>query len=158
MTTPVLLDNTVLTNFALLNRPHLVLNLWLNSCTTPAVQAEYQVGTATYQLPLHAWDDLSIVTLTDVETDFAHSLNKRLGSGERTCIAVAHHRNGLFATDDFDARRQAKMFNIPITGTIGILILNITQHRITLAEGNQWLSHLITTGYRSPVVNLNDFF
>jgi hypothetical protein len=40
----VLLDNTVLTNFALINHTDLVLGLWANACTTSAAQTEYRVG------------------------------------------------------------------------------------------------------------------
>ncbi|MFO7662626.1 MAG: hypothetical protein R6X18_08525 [Chloroflexota bacterium] len=41
----VLLDNMVLTNFALLSRPDLVLDLWCSGpVTTTAVMTEYQAG------------------------------------------------------------------------------------------------------------------
>ena len=156
MSKPVLLDNTVLTNFALIGRPHLVLDLWPDACTTPAVQAEYQAGVTTRQLPVDAWQSLATVTLTPTETAFANRLNQRLGTGERSCIAVAHHRKGLFVSDDSDARRQAQAYSIPTTGTIGILLLNIQQKRITLATGNDLLTRLIKLGYRSPVTSLND--
>ncbi|MCZ7672332.1 MAG: hypothetical protein M5U34_37025 [Chloroflexi bacterium] len=155
MSKPVLLDNTVLTNFALIGRSHLVLGLWPDACTTPAVQAEYQAGVTTRQLPADVWQSLPIVTLTPAETAFANHLSQRLGNGERTCIAMAHHQNGLFVSDDFDARHQAKVYGISTTGTIGILLLNIQQKQITLAKGNELLTQLIKLGYRSPVTSLN---
>lgn len=157
MSKPVLLDNTVLTNFGLINQPYLVLDLWPNACTTREVQAEYQAGVTARLLPLDAWQSLAIVSLTPAEMAFADRLNQRLGAGERTCIAVAHHQKGLFVSDDLDARRQAQACSIPTTGTIGILLLNIQQKRIPLAKGNDLLARLIKLGYRSPVTSLNDF-
>ena len=48
----VLLDNTVLTNFALVDRPDLVLDLWGPNCaTTTEVMAEYQAGIIGRGLP-----------------------------------------------------------------------------------------------------------
>lgn len=80
----VLLDNTVLTNFALIEQPKLVLNLWASACTTPAVWAEYRAGVAIHQLPIDAWQSLAVVTLTTAERAFANGLSQRLGAGERT--------------------------------------------------------------------------
>jgi len=157
MSQPVLLDNTVLTNFALIGQPQLVLDLWPDACTTPAVQAEYQVGVTARQLPVDTWQSLATVTLTPTETAFANRLNQRLGAGERSCIAVAHHQKGLFVSDDLDARRQAQAYGIPTTGTIGIFLLNIQHKQITLAKGNELLTQLIKLGYRSPVTKLDDF-
>jgi len=153
----VLLDNTVLTNFALLNRPDLALDAWAGVCTTTAVLAEYQAGTAVRTLPPHCWQELTIVNLTAEETAVAHQLAPRLGAGERSCIAVAHCRNGILASDDADARRAAQAYNIPLTGTIGILLLAMRQKRITLAAGNQLLNTLIQMGYRAPVTSLDAF-
>lgn len=156
MTKLVLLDNTVLTNFALINEAALVLNLWPGACTTPVVKAEYQIGVSKVGLPPGIWNELPVAQLTSPETVFANNLSKRLGAGERTCIAVAYHRDGLFASDDYDARRQARNYGVPTTGTIGILLLNVQQERITLLTGNALLSQLIGFGYRSPISSLND--
>lgn len=72
---PVLLDNTVLTNFALVGRPDLVLNLWGADCaTTPAVFAEYQVGVLSRGLPANSWDALSQLSLQPGEQAYADNL------------------------------------------------------------------------------------
>lgn len=151
----VLLDNTVLTNFALINRPELVLNLWPGACSTPAVLGEYQAGMVSRNLPIDTWKTLLVVKLTQSEINLAKSLIRRFGAGERECLAVANNRNGLFASDDLDARYQARKYGIPTTGTIGILILNIQQGRLSAEEGNDLLEQLIREGYHSPVSNLN---
>jgi predicted nucleic acid-binding protein len=96
---PVLLDNTVLTNFALVGRPDLVLNLWGADCgTTNAVFAEYQVGVMSRGLPANSWDTLTQLSLQPAEQAYAATLPPQLGDGERSCIAVAVYRRCLFAT------------------------------------------------------------
>jgi predicted nucleic acid-binding protein len=79
-----------------------------------------------------------------------------LGSGERTCIAIAVHRQGLFASDDLDARREARARNVALTGTLGILIAQVKRNRLSLAEGNALLNALIGQNYRSPVTRLDE--
>jgi predicted nucleic acid-binding protein len=104
----VLLDNTVLTNFALVDRADLVLDLWgKTGATTPAVKAEYQAGVAARDLASNAWEDLPVLTLSPAEKAFSDMLSAALGTGERTCLAVAVHRQGMLASDDADARRAA---------------------------------------------------
>lgn len=79
-----------------------------------------------------------------------------LGSGERSCLAIASHRHGRFVSDDAEARREAQCFGLKVTGTIGILVLNIRQDRLAAAEGNAILTDLTAQGYRSPVTQLAD--
>jgi hypothetical protein len=68
-----LLDNTELTNFALVNRADLVIKLWGKHCaTTTAAIAEYQTGIKTRSLPAKSWDDLTKLTLRPNEQTFAN--------------------------------------------------------------------------------------
>ena len=54
MTNLVILDNTVLSNFAIVNRPEIVLGLWPGiSYTTPAVREEYQSAVHIRAFPRH---------------------------------------------------------------------------------------------------------
>lgn len=70
MSNPVLLDNTVLTNFALVNRADLVLELWGEACaTTPAVLNEYQVGIESGLLAEGIWDTLQRVEVFDFDEE-----------------------------------------------------------------------------------------
>lgn len=155
MSQPVLLDNTILANFAALNRPDLVFNLWSTICTTSAVYGEYLAGVAGGRFSKDAWQELPVIKLSNAETAFAASLNKRLGIGERSCIAIAYLRHGLFASDDLEARRMAQRYGINITGTIGILLLNIRQGLLTTEVGNELLKQLIKLGYHPPVTTLD---
>jgi len=156
MAGPVLLDNTVLVNFASAERPDLVLHTWPGAaCTTPAVRDEYRQGVANDVLPRSAWSQLPICELTEEEAVFASSLSARLGAGERTCLALAHRRDGLFVSDDADARAEARDHGIPVTGTLGILARAVDQEVISLEEGNRLLAKMIEAGYRSPVDRLD---
>ena len=155
ITQPVLLDNTVLTNLALVTRTDLVRRLWPTAvCTTPSVIAEYEAGVAGGSLPPDAWTDLPVVTPTDAESALAVSLSPRLGQGERTCLAVAAYRHGLFASDDLDARRAAERHGIPTTGTVGILALCVRRGYSPRDQADVLLSEMIASGYRSPVDSL----
>jgi hypothetical protein len=112
--TPVLLDNTVLTNFALVGRPDMVLRLWPDTaCATPAVQSEYQVGAAAGLVPGETWADLPMVALTEAEATFAAELPPRLGAGERTCLVSSHT---LLPTQPFFQVAQQKAGALIVAG------------------------------------------
>jgi predicted nucleic acid-binding protein len=157
MTRLALLDNTVLTNFAVVGRPDLVRHLWSSSvCTTESTLAEYQAGCASGLLSPEAWAGLPILTLTREETAFAINLPPKLGAGERTCLSIAFHRQGLLITDDLDARNVAQQYGVPITGTIGILVLCVKRGCVSPDQANALLAEMVASGYRSPVVSLNE--
>jgi predicted nucleic acid-binding protein len=153
---PVILDNTVLTNFALVGRADLVIHLWpTTACTTPPVLDEYRSGVASGLVPADLWADLTVITLTEEETTLAASSSTRLGSGERSCLAAAVCRQGLLATDDLDARRIARQRKAPLTGTIGILILCVRRGYLSREEANGLLAEMIALGYYSPFDSLD---
>lgn len=135
MTRPVFLDNTVLVHFASVDRPGLVLDSPFEQVrTTPAVITEYEAGVAESQVPEGMWQSLPCTELTSEEAEFAHTLSHRLGAGERSCLAVALHRNGLLASDDADARTAAQEHNVPITGTLGFLVVAV-RHELCSRPG-----------------------
>jgi predicted nucleic acid-binding protein len=61
----------------------------------------------------------------------------------------------MLACDDAVARREAQRFGLPITGSIGILVLNVRQGRLARSEANALLDEMIALGYRSPVPTLD---
>jgi predicted nucleic acid-binding protein len=84
----LILDNTVLTNFALIERAELVFSLRnVNCATTTAVMEEYTAGITARGLAITAWNNLPVLQLTNEETTFAATLSKPLGAGERSGIA-----------------------------------------------------------------------
>jgi len=152
MTRPVLLDNTVLVNFASVDRPDLVLDSPFDQvCTTPFVLAEYESGVQEGEVPEGVWQSLSCVELVHDEIEFAEGLSRRLGPGERSCLAVALHRNGLLASDNADARDEARQLDLPVTGTLGFLVVAVHHGFCSLSEANTLLNAMIDSGYRSPV-------
>jgi len=82
----VLLDNTILTNFALVGRPDLVVDLWDAACaTTTAVIAEYEAGVISHGLPANIWNTVTSLPLDPGEQALADQLPPRLGSGRSKC-------------------------------------------------------------------------
>lgn len=153
---PVILDNTVLSNLALVAQPDLVFQLWAGRvCSTQAVLDEYNRAAVAGLLPPDVWSDLPVVPLDQTESTFADTLSARLGAGERSCIAVALYRQGVLVSDDADARAVACNRNIAVTGTVGILVLGIRQGLLSLVDGNRWLAEMVAAGYRAPVVRLD---
>ena len=153
---PVLLDNTVLSNFAEVKRTDVVTSLWKTCCTTQDAWREFQAGIAIGRLPKDAWKNLPVTELTDLELDLANRLSNALGAGERSCIAVAVNRAGLFVTDDRKARQVALDLGVKVTGTLGILVVAVERQIITIDEANQYLAQMIRNGYRSPVDDLSN--
>jgi len=154
----VLLDNTVLSNFALVKRTDLVLQLWPHSSTTANAWREYQAGVALGYLPKETWTALPLIYLNKTENKVAQQLEKVLGAGERTCIAVVKIRGGLFVTDDRTARLVALEMGVKVTGTLGILIVAVERKIIPISDANHLLAQMITYGYRSPIEKLSGQF
>ena len=70
----ILLDNTVLSNFALVKQTDLVLQLWTNCSTTANAWREYQASVALAYLPKETWTALPRIKLNDTEVKIAQQL------------------------------------------------------------------------------------
>jgi len=109
----VLLDTTVLTNFALVGLPSIPKDLWGDkACTTTDVLEEYAAGVETSKLPRVDWTQLKAVHLASEEQLLGVQRFPNLGRGEHTCIIVAVVRHAMLATDDQLARRAAKFHGV----------------------------------------------
>jgi predicted nucleic acid-binding protein len=150
----VILDNTVLSNFALVQRTDLVTGIWKNCATTPDAWNEFMAGVILKRLPARAWKRLSIIELLPEEIEFQLRLPS-LGKGEGICLAVAHNRKAILATDDQKARRISLQWGLDITGTLGFLLFAIRFDHIGLAIANTLLHKMIAAGYHSPVEDLS---
>ena len=151
----VVLDNTVLSNFAQARLASIVLSLWQDQVgTTLEALSEYRAGTQAVGLFPSAWETLQILETAPSEKEFEASLSARLGKGERSCLAVTHMRNGLLATDDLLARKIAARYRITTIGTVGILVQCIHAKTLTQRQADRALTRMIEAGYRSPVRNL----
>jgi len=153
----VLLDATILTNFAQVGLSDVLRQLWsAQSCTTTDALEEYKTGIRAAGLPPLAWKELSSLVLTREEQVLASDLFPRLGIGERTCLAVAISRGAILATDDRPARRAAKRYDIEVIGTLGILRRCVKRNLLLQSEAQTLLEEMIAAGYYSPTRNLKD--
>jgi predicted nucleic acid-binding protein len=150
-----LLDNTVLTNFALVGQDGLLLRLWSGACTTPTAMDEYLAGVTAGAVPADAWQNLSQIALNEAEEALAASIVPHLGAGELTCLAVAFARSGILVSDDLAARKWAREHGIEVTGTVGALLACVRRGYLSLAQANSLLTAMIAAGYRSPVERLD---
>lgn len=150
-----LLDTTVLSNFAHVQRPDLLRTvLDAAGAVTPGVLAELYVGQQTGRVPACDWTWLAVLTPTAVEVALAAALEQKLDAGEAECLAVALERGCCFLSDDFAARRLAEANGLRVSGTIGILLKGITTGVLSQAEADRLLAEMIARGYRSPVCSL----
>ena len=157
--TVVLVDNTVLTNFALIKREDILRDVFpLYLFTTEDVLKELYKGEKRGVLPKRNWNFLKILKIeSEHEQHLFERLNQRLGEGESSCLSLAVNRGiNKMLTDDLDTRRYAQRIGIPVSGTIGVLVSAIRNGIISKEEGNIFLSKMIEKGYYSPYKNLNE--
>jgi predicted nucleic acid-binding protein len=84
-----LLDNTVLSNFSVVERADLVRRaLGEDAATTQAVWDELQAGVRMSRLPAQDWSWLQILSLTEDEREVYDLLTRRLNAGEASCLAI----------------------------------------------------------------------
>ncbi|HBY96524.1 MAG TPA: DUF3368 domain-containing protein [Chloroflexi bacterium] len=146
----MLLDTTLLSNFAHVQRPDLLrLAVGAEAATTPAVMDEIQAGEHLQLVPACDWSWLPVIELTDDERQAAAGVP--LGRGESECLAVAQARGGTLLSDDFAARRLARHLGISVPGTLGVLQTLVQAGHLSLDEADHLLAGMISHGYRSPV-------
>lgn len=152
----ILLDTTVLSNFARIERLDLLRLALPDAATTPQVLTELERGVAAGNLMTQAWDWLEVVRLTPYEKANLARIRLVLDDGEASCIAVALERKASLFSDDMDARRYARRQGISISGTLGVLSLLVKKQQLSLDKADDLLQAMITQGYRSPVSSLSD--
>jgi predicted nucleic acid-binding protein len=117
----VLVDNTVLSNFAKVNKLDLIKRSFDRVYITEQVLEEFKLGVKRGVLP-DVNLDFEVLKLKDEEIELYNALRVKLGKGEASCLSIAKHRNMEFLTDDSDARKTANILGVPVSGTIGILV------------------------------------
>jgi predicted nucleic acid-binding protein len=162
-------DTTVLSNYAAASRLELLENRYRDTAyTTVQVGDELRKGVKagyTYLEPIlqgmeesgpGGWIQILVPQLAD-ERRLRAEFDDRLGAGEASCLALAILRELTLVTDDLAARRLAKERNVPVTGTLGILIGLVRGGILSLPEANAVLADMIQRRYRSPVSRLDEF-
>ena len=153
----LLLDNTVLSNFALIKRIELLTEaLGSQIGTTPQVIGEFDDGVERGRLPKTKLDLLEVLDMEAEEQVLFRELLARVNAGEASCLAIAAQRNSRVLTDDRDARKLAAQLKIPVSGTLGILLRLVQIDVLSTLEANEILGQMIVAGYRSPVEKLED--
>jgi len=163
---PILINATVLSNFAAVERVELLHVLWETLYLAYSVYEEVQVGLEegygflasieAHVFPLHFHGWLRLVTLEgEEETALFESIPAKLHRGEATSLAIAAHRGWRFLTDDRAARRHAERMGVSVAGTLGVLARLVRQGTLTLVEANDLLGQMIVQAeYRSPTTDL----
>lgn len=161
----VISNTTVLSNFAAidsLRRLHeLFEEVFLPTEVYHEIQRGLEEGYAFYSGVdeiLHprverGW--LRLTSLKDEEEVLIFSgMPGQLHAGEASCLAIARQRKWLLLTDDKAARRHAADLKVPVSGTLGCLLLGIERNLWTLEQANDWLARIIALGFHSPVTDL----
>ena len=155
----ILIDNTVLSNFALIDALELLKTYCADQgAITRHVLREFEQG---IREGLFNHTDLDWLTTCDLESPseiaLFTTLNKRMGSGEASSLAIAIHRTYDLLTDDMIARKIARREGIRLSGSIGVLLELIRIAHISLDTGNRMLKEFMRQGYFSPVDRLDEF-
>jgi len=162
-------DTTVLSNFASAGCFHLLDRRYRGvAFTTAEVAGELRRGVkAGYSFLESVLQQIETNTATGwiqiiVPNSAAEHLlrsqfDQFLDPGEASCLALAISRQMTLVTDDLAARRLAENREIPLSGTLGILIALVRQDAISLKEANVMLAAMIRRHFRSPVDRLDEF-
>jgi predicted nucleic acid-binding protein len=135
----LVLNSTVISNFALVGRTQWLHKLWPDDMvTSEQAMAELQAGVRLGRIPEVDWAWLTIVSLTEAEQELSRELMPPLGEDDRV------------------ARREARRWGVPLSGTIGALVSLIDAGHISREEADQALQEMIAVGYHSPMRSLNE--
>lgn len=152
-----ILDTTLLSNFAHIQRPELLRSaLGSHAVTTATVLAELRLGVTLGWVPRCDWSWLTVVKLADKEPLQAAHYTAVLDAGESECLAIAKARGWVFASDDLAARRLAQHEGVAVTGTLGVLQKLVAMQSLTLDGADAHLAVMVARGYRAPVRSLRE--
>lgn len=157
----VICNTTVISNFAAAGALNVLRDVVRHLYITIEVYAEIQDGLAegyefyagldgqVYPLVEDGW--LRMITFeNDAELRFYGQLPAVLHRGEASCLAIAVQRKWAFLSDDDRARKVARQYGVPVSGTLGILVEAVNTQRLSLTAADELLSRMIVAGYRSP--------
>jgi predicted nucleic acid-binding protein len=183
---PLILDATVLSNFALTDSIHLLTeDEGIEPITATAVAREIAQGihdgydflgrAATalelgsdpdiveeddYSTPIDQWEnDVPIVFVEPIisELEIESEAAADLDSGEKHALAAAIRHDATIATDDLAAREVADALGIPLTGSVGLLIRLVQRGTIDEDEADEIHQRWVDEGnFRSPVDSVSE--
>lgn len=159
---PSVLDATILSNVAYVDRVD-VLEVLPRICTVPEVRRELEAGAEAYPYLERALaelgDAIPVVDPSERVETLAAERETQLDAGEAEAFSVAAVHDGTLMTDDGPARTLARDEDVPVTGSIGVLIRAVEENRVSLETADRWLTVWIDeTDYRAPSSELADYF
>lgn len=162
---PVVLDATVLSNFASSDAVDWLVDLLNRPTAVPAVRAEldrgYEHGHEFLADAIDEFDDgIPLVEGREAEDPpllDAAEVRDRLDAGEAESLLCTVELDGTLATDDLAARRLATAYDVPVTGSVGLLVAGVERDVLEVTTANDWLEIWRTTrGYYAPVDRIED--
>jgi len=147
LASPVVLDATVLSNFANSDSVEFLTETLANPHTVPAVRTELEEGVAAgyryLDVALDIIDGSGIDTADnapDILSEEYDTIQVRLDAGEAEALVAAHIAGGTLATDDGAARSIAADYDVSLTGSIGLLIRGVVLGAISIDTADSWLT------------------
>jgi len=156
---PIVLDATVLSNFASTDSVTWLTTTLEDLQTVPAVRTELENGReAGYTYLNHALSVLESGDIGVVETapeqlqqDYPE-IEDRLDPGEAEALVAAHTAGGTLVTDDGTARTLAADYDVALTGSIGLLVRGVVRGELPVETADEWLTAWIEErNYYAPV-------
>ena len=157
---PVFLDATAISNFASTSSVEFLVHLLEAPIVVPAVRDEIERGVKHgheyLTSAVEAFDNGLEVSGIPPEIGRV-SLHEGLDPGEREALRGAVERDGTIATDDLAARRLATELDVPVTGSIGLLVLGVKREHIDSKTADEWLEvWRDERGYYAPVESVTE--
>jgi Predicted nucleic acid-binding protein, contains PIN domain len=157
---PLFLDTTVTSNFASTDGCELLARTLDSSVVTPAVQDEIGDGCAhghEYLTTAVAAIGNAIPIRTVPESAPDQPTRIGLDAGEAEPLQGAIATNGTITTDDLAARRAAKRQDVPVTGSVGLLVHSVSCGSLSQETADDWLTTWRDErGYYAPVDSISE--
>jgi predicted nucleic acid-binding protein len=157
---PVFLDATVISNFASTNSTAFLGHVLESPTVVPEVRGEIEQGVDLGHEYLtgavEAFGEALPVIDTPPEVGGVH-LRDQLDLGETEALRGAVEHDGTLATDDLAARRLATELDVPVTGSIGLLVLGVKREHIDSETADEWIdTWRDERGYYAPVESVTE--
>jgi len=157
---PVFLDATVISNYASTNSVEFLVHVLEAPIIVSAVRDEIEqgvdLGHEYLARAVEAFDEG--LAVSDIPPEIGRaSLRERLDPGEAEALRGAVERDGTIATDDLAARRLATELDVPVTGSVGLLVLGIKREHIDSETADEWIeTWRDERGYYAPVESVSE--
>ena len=155
---PVVLDTTVVSNFASTDSVSFLAAVLKLPVVVPAVCDELERGLDAG----HEYLDAAVDALGEelhiqpaAADDGVQEIRDRLDHGEAESLLGAIEHRGTLATDDLAARKVADQRDVPVTGSIGLLVLSVESAYLDRDTADKWLgTWRERRGYYAPVKSM----